>query len=133
MSRMRFATMALSVLALPCFSQASAQSSAERNRLLEEMESLRQQGVIDKKQLVALGASGHTGKPLICADYVPLIRADQRYVVSANQRLSLYGNLRQALLGDLFNKEEQFLSPAPEDFTNFAAFLKQPGAAVTSS
>ncbi len=32
--------------------------------------------------------SCHTGKPLICADYVTLIRADQRYVVSANQRLS---------------------------------------------
>ncbi len=27
----------------------------------------------------------HTGKAVICADYVTLIRADQRYIVSASQ------------------------------------------------
>ena len=41
------------------------------------------------KMLVALGASCHEGKPLICADYVTLISADQRPEGSEDQRLFL--------------------------------------------
>ena len=80
MSEMRLVPSLLSLLAiLFCLCPAAAQSSSDRGRLLDEIESLQKQGIADKKQLA-----------------------------------------------DLFNKEDQFLSPAREDSARFAVFLQQP-------